>query len=103
MLGALCSRSTWSRRLEADNRQEQLALIREAAEKLAAIESMGGAQAAPDALSGPKPCASSAHDAGCCGCRPCVALWAASRPVLSSCTIGLLTCDSGLVMCMLWA
>jgi len=44
--GALCSRSTRSRRSEAENYQELPAGVREAAEILLAIVSTGGARAA---------------------------------------------------------
>ena len=46
--GALCSRSTRSRRYEAENHQELPAGVREAAEILLAIVSTGGARAAVD-------------------------------------------------------
>ena len=61
ILGALRSRSTWSRRSQVENHQEQLAGVREAMEILVGIKSTGGAWAAPDGPSRPNPCASSAR------------------------------------------
>ena len=59
--GVLCSRSTRSRRSEAENHQELQAGVREAAEILLAIVSTGGAQAAVDGPGEPMRCASSAR------------------------------------------
>jgi len=59
--GAPCSRSTRSRRSEAENHQELPAGVREAAEILLAIVSTGGARAAVDAPGDLMRCASSAR------------------------------------------
>ena len=59
--GALCSRSTRSRRSEAENHQELPACVQEAAEILLAIVSTGGARAAVDGPGEPMRCASSAR------------------------------------------
>ena len=68
--GVLCSRSTRSRRSEAENHQELQAGVREAAEILLAIVSTGGARAAVDGPGGPLPCASSARRVRGSGCCP---------------------------------
>ena len=68
LLGALRSRSTQSSRCWAENHQELLVGVREAAEIMAAIESTGGARAAMDVPDAPPSCASSAPRVWGCGC-----------------------------------
>ena len=85
LLGALRSRSTRSSRCWAENHQELPVGVREAAEIMAAIESMGGARAAVDGPDAPPPCASSAPRVWGCGCcRPrclgCLAAGLVLRP-----------------------
>ncbi len=58
---ASCSRSTWLRRPEADNTQEQSVCVQAATEILVAVWSTSGARAPQDGLNGPVSCVSNAH------------------------------------------
>ena len=69
LLGALCTRSTRRPLSKAENHQELPAGVREAAEILAAIESIGDARAAVNGPGGLLPSALSARcvrGSGCC-------------------------------------